>query len=89
MKWANANSLDERVYSLEYYTENHSFALIMPQYDLFNRKSAKQYVNAMCSDFFFYALIRWNSDKDTWPRDLGPDTFNKWFTVEYIYNVIE
>ncbi|OJW84511.1 MAG: hypothetical protein BGO69_10990 [Bacteroidetes bacterium 46-16] len=88
-KWANANSIDGREFSAEYFAKNQSFAVTMPYYDFIVRESAKRYINFVCEEIFSYALERWNPNTDTWPEDLGKDMFAKWFTVEYVYNVIE
>lgn len=89
MKWANSNTLDECEFSFEYFTEHHSFTVLIPYYDILIRNQAKRYINAHCGLIFEYQLQRWNPNEKSWPNDRSREVFNKWFTVEYIYDVIE
>ena len=89
MKWANVNTLDECEFSFEYFLEHHSFAVSMPYYDILSRNQAKRYINFHSGLIFDHQLKDWNPDENTWPADRSSELFMKWFTVEYVYDLVE
>ena|SRR5579871_2111421 len=90
VKWANANSLDDREFSFEYFIEHYSLIILTPYYNLLERgRTANRYINWHCEDIFRDQLRGWNKDEETWPKKINSKTFKQWFTVEFVYDVAE
>lgn len=88
-EWANIHSCEGREFPLEYFREHTSLVVLIPYYDLTVRKQAKRYVHFIYGKIFEKQLRRWNPDENTWPKDRSPKIFDRWFVVEFLYDVVD
>jgi len=89
MKWANSHSLDDREFDMEHFMEYYSLAILTPYYDLYSRKLAKRYINMLCGQIFEDQLRHWNPDEESWPTGRDKKMFQQFFTIEFVYDVVE
>jgi len=82
IKWANSVSGDGTEFIADYFIENHSCVVLMPEH---NYKSQKvfSFINGVWESIFEESLRDWNLDTTQWPPQRTQKMFKQWFSVEF------
>jgi hypothetical protein len=87
--WANACEYEGRAFSMDYFEDFHSMAILIPYYDSITANKSRKYILEIWDEIFNEVLNRWNKDQSSWPKDRSVELFKKWFKVEFLHTVID
>jgi hypothetical protein len=87
VKWANEHSLDGTEFSREYFEEECTIIVLIPECT--TTTEARTYIDGLWQGIFEEQLRQWNDNEWCWPRDRIQKIFKEWFSLEYCSSVID